>query len=269
MLSRLKNTGKILSILLGLYILLSVGFYLLQERIIFQADSLSSDFAYHFDQPFEEYFIPTPDGDSLNALLFTTDQKPIGFILYCHGNADNLKRWGVYASDFTRLGYTVLMFDYRGYGKSSGSPSEENLYADAATVWNWALSNFKIEKMILFGRSLGAAAASNLATHVQPDLLILETPFDEIKNAVFPPFIPNVYVLPFKFRFSNSTFLPDVHCKKVIIHGTNDWVVPLSSANRLKPFLKADDRFVVIEGGSHNNLREFDLYHTTLKEVLQ
>jgi len=259
---------KGLGIILISYAVIAIGVYLLQDKIIFQPDSLPLDYSFTFNQPYREYFIPTHDGESLNALLFTTSQPSNGLILYFHGNANNLQRWGEYAVDFTNLGYEVLMMEYRGFGKSSGIPTEENLYKDASNLLRWAKSNVPHSRLIIYGRSLGSAVASHLATEVTPALLILETPFNEVKGVVYPLFRPFLYFLPERHTFSNEGNLLKVKCRKVIIHGTDDWVVALSSALKLKPLLGPKDKFVIIEEGGHKNLRDFELYHATLKEVL-
>ena len=260
-------------LLLVLHLCTSIILLLFQDSIIFQRTSLSKNyiFTFHRDSSqakLEEYFITTEDGVVLNALLFRTKLNSKGLILYFHGNADNLQRWGQCAVDFTKLGYDILMVDYRGYGKSTGKPTEHDLYKDALTVLHWSQSNIKHDRLIIYGRSLGSAVASNLATAVTPDLLILETPFDELKGAVYEPLKPLLYFLPLHSSFANKHFLPKVKCKKVIIHGTKDQVVPLSSALRLKPLLEDGDRFVIIEGGSHRNLRDFESYHIALAEAL-
>jgi len=253
--------AKILGILGLVYGVAALGFNLFQDQFVFQSEPLPKSHAYKFDQPFEEHFVATETGDTLNALLFRTTQPSKGLILYFHGNADNLQRWGQYAIDFTSLGYDIFMMDYRGYGKSTGTPSETSMYSDAQLVLAWAKANMPYTKLIIYGRSMGSAVASNLATTALPDLLILETPFDELKSAL--------YTFSSKYNFPTNQFLSGVTCKKIIIHGTADWVVPISSALRLKPLLKADDQFVIIEGGSHNNLRDFSDYHKTLEEALK
>ena len=257
---KIKFAGIVFGSVLLLYVVALAGFYVFQEKFIFQSESLPADHVFKFDQKFEEHTIQTEDGQSLSALLFKADSSK-GLILYFHGNAGNLQRWGKYAPDFTSLGYDILMIDYRGYGKSTGLPTEENLYTDAQTILKWAQQNLKHARLIFFGRSLGSAVATNLAVYKTPDLLILETPFDELSSVL--------YSFPSRFDFQNNLNLPKVNCRKVIIHGTDDSVVPLSSALKLKPILKDGDRFVVIEGGSHNDLSEFKEYHQTLKEVLQ
>jgi uncharacterized protein len=260
-------------IVLLLHFSASIILIFFQDNIIFQGKTLAKNYIFTFQRDssqakLEEYFIKTEDGEDLNILLFKSKLKSKGLILYFHGNADNLQRWGRYAADFTKLGYDILMMDYRGYGKSTGQPNEHDLYNDALTVLHWSQTNIKYDRLIIYGRSLGSAVASNLATAITPDLLILETPFDELKGAVYEPLKPLLYLLPLHSSFSNKTFLPKVKCKKIIIHGTNDQVVPLSSAMRLKPLLEDSDLFVIIEGGSHRNLRDFEEFHKTLAEVL-
>ncbi|MBP9925232.1 MAG: alpha/beta hydrolase [Cyclobacteriaceae bacterium] len=256
----LKKVARIAGILAVGYAIAYGAFFLLEDKFIFYSKSLPSDHVFEFNQPFQEYFIKTDSKDSLNALLFKTAEPSRGLILYFHGNADNLQRWGNYAIDFTQLGYDILMIDYRGYGKSSGKPTEAILYNDAQVVSDWAKENIDYTNLIIYGRSLGTAVATNLASTVNPDLLILETPFDKINSVL--------YGFTSTYTFSNAHHIKEVTCPIVIIQGTQDWVVPMYSAERLKPFLKKDDHFVAIEGGSHNNLRDFKLYHETLKSVL-
>ncbi len=240
-----------------------------QDSLIFQRKGLSGEYTFKFSESFEEYFIKTSDGEALNALLFKASGPSKGFILYFHGNADNLQRWGNYAVDFTSLDYDILMFDYRGYGKSTGTPNENVLYDDAQTVLDWAKEHSNFSRLIIYGRSLGAAVASHLATTAKPDLLFLETPFSELKGAVSFPLKPVLQFFPLHYQFSNKSYLSSVVCKKIIIHGTNDWVVPLSCALELKPLLGVDDEFVIIEGGGHRNLRDFAEFHKVLAENLK
>jgi len=245
----------------------AIACYIFQDKLIFQADTLPRDYQFSFNQPYEEHFISTPDNKEINALWFKPSQKAKGLVIYFHGNADNLQRWGQFAADITVLGYEVLMIDYRGYGKSSGTPAESTLYKDATLVWNWAKLQTEHEKIVIYGRSLGSAIASHLATEVQPDLLILETPFDELKNASVLRYL--FYFIPLKTKFATKEYLGKVKGKIVIFQGTDDWVVSLASAGRLKPLLKETDEFIMIPEGGHRNLRDFDLYHTKLASVLQ
>jgi len=261
--------SKILGIGFGIYLFLSLSFYFFHEKLVFRPDRLKRDYAFSFDQSFEEFFIPMKDGVEVNALLFKSSESAKGLILYFHGNKDNVQRWAHYAQDLTNHGYDVLMTDYRGYGKSGGKPSEAAFYSDAESVYDWAKSSFDYNTIVLYGRSLGTAVASNLAISVQPEVLILETPFDELWGVVYPIFQPTVYFIRPRIQFSNAAHLQSVNSRKVIIHGTSDWVVPFSSAERLKPYLTEEDEFIRIEGGGHNNLSDFPEFHNALARVLQ
>ncbi len=247
--------------------MLLVLFYIFYENIVFQRTTLPKNHRFEFDTPHEEFFVNTTGGDSLNVLRFKTDRAARGMVFYLHGNADNLTRWGTYAVDFTRLGYDVVMFDYRGYGKSSGTPNDQNIYADAWTIFEWVESHFDYPNIVFYGRSLGSAVASRLATTQDPDLLILETPFARFGDVIWP-LMPALSIFPINADFSNLDNVKKIECRKAIFHGTNDWVVPLSSALKLKPLLGPSDEFIVIEGGGHKNLREFQSYHEHLEAIL-
>lgn len=259
-----------------LFVLLSLfTTYMLQDLFIFQPTKLDQDYQFAFDQPFEEHFIVVPSAqesngkeERINTLWFKSKGPSKGLILYFHGNRGNLTRWGTYAQDLTIHGYDVLMIDYRGYGKSSGRPTEAGFYVDAELVLGWAQSKIQYTKLIIYGRSLGAAVASMLATKIQPDLLILETPFDEILGVIWDPLQPLARLLPARNVFSNKDHLANVHCRKLIFHGTADRIVPLNSALGLKPFLGPLDEFIIIPEGGHRNLRTFPEYQLKLAEAL-
>lgn len=247
------------------YILVTGIAYLFQKNFIYQTDTLEEDYPFHFENNFKEVNIPSAEGETLNGLIFEPDSGTSkGLILYFHGNADNMQRWGNYSVDFTRLGYTVLMIDYSGYGKSTGSPSEKILYQNAEDTWLWAQENLPSEKNIIYGRSLGAAVSSNLATKHTADLLILETPFYRMLQDHLKIFFP----LGLRCEFPNYANIPQINYPIIILQGTNDWVVSYNSAEKLATLLKPTDRFEVIEGGDHKNLREFDKYHLILEEIL-
>ena len=240
----------------------------IHQRIIFQGTPLPRHYRFEFDYPFEEYQIPTPDGEWLHLLFFPVKGNVRGQIIYFHGNAGNLQRWGRYASDLLALRYEVLMLDYRGFGKSTGTPSEITMYRDASTVLQWAKENLDFDRPNFYGRSLGTAAAAALAVQEQPDTLVLETPFDHLESIIWPVAKPFLQVLPLAYEFPTREFLSQYQGRAVIFHGTRDIVTPLSSALRLKPLLLSEDDFLIIPGGTHWNLRSFRQYHDRLAEVL-
>jgi uncharacterized protein len=254
-------------IILSVILILIFSLYAFQDKIIFRAVKLDKEYAFQFTRPFTEYSIATPDSNTINLLWFHTNSLPKGIVFYFHGNAGNLQRWGNYTDDLTRLGYEVVMMDYRGYGKSTGAPSEQNLYEDSELIYRWSMTQKHPKRIIIYGRSLGTPVATQLAAKVQPELLILETPFDELKGVLPEFFQPLQFFL--RHTFPTREFITHVNGKKIIFHGTSDNVVPLRSALRLKPLIKSSDEFIIIEGGNHRNLRTYEIYQQKLTEALQ
>ena len=259
-----KSLAFISSLATG-YIFLVLGLYVLQDKIIFQGTDLSEDYEFKFEQPFVELEIKSSTELFINTLIFSpTTSENKGTILYFHGNADNMQRWGAYAVDFTKRGYQVIMIDYSGFGKSEGSATEEQLYQNAEDVWSWAQHHLKTKNFIIYGRSLGTGVAAHLASNHKASQLILETPFYELAQERYRIFFP----LGLNSEFPTYKYLPQIDYPIRIIQGTDDWIVPLSSAQKLKPLLKPSDQFFVIEKGGHKNLRSFEEYHQILEEIL-
>lgn len=253
---------------LVLYVLIISLVYLFQDKIIFQPKKLPKDYSFQFDNPYEEIWLKTSDQEQINALHFVVE-APKGVVLYLHGNKGNLQRWANYYEDFLGRGYDFLAIDYRGFGKSSGKPSEAGLYEDARTAYDWLLKKYDAAQIIIYGRSLGTGVASQLATEVDARLLILETPYNTIQGAFVHSFPILWYPFPFKSVFSNEANLQAVEEPVFIFQGTNDYVVPYASASLLKPYLKTEDAFFTIEGGGHKNLNSFPLYYQYLDQIIR
>jgi len=149
--------------------------YFIQEKMIFLPTKLPQDYRYSFRHDFEEINLKTDDGFVLNSIHFK-QLKPKGLILYFHGNAGDLSRWGNITSFFADKNYDVLVMDYRTYGKSTGKLSEDALHNDAQLFYEYALERYDESDIILYGRSLGTGIATKLAANNNPDRLILETP---------------------------------------------------------------------------------------------
>lgn len=115
----------ILYIILG-YLALAAIIYFVQEYFIFKPEKLHANFKYIYDVPFKELFFEVEQGVSINGLHFTVD-KPLGLVLYFHGNSRSIKGWAKYAKDFLRYKYDVVLVDYRGFGKSTGKRSEKDM----------------------------------------------------------------------------------------------------------------------------------------------
>jgi alpha-beta hydrolase superfamily lysophospholipase len=244
--------------------------YFLQEKMIFLPRPLAADHEYSFSERFEEFDLKAPDGGLLNALYFPVENAK-GLILYYHGNAGNLDRWGKIVSYFPPQGYAVIVMDYRGYGKSQGKRNEQTLRQDALLFYQHARDlGFKEEEIIVYGRSLGASIATYVASQKQPSQLVLETPFYNLTDVAQHrfPFLPVQKLL--KYRFPSDQFIKSVDCPVTIFHGTEDQVVPIDSGKKLYDAIGDNPaRFYTIEGGKHNNLIEFDSFREGLAETLE
>jgi fermentation-respiration switch protein FrsA (DUF1100 family) len=158
--------------------------------------------------------------------------------------------------------------DYRGYGQSGGSiAGEAQLHADMAAVYTWVAARYPEEQVVLYGRSLGSGLAARLAAEHRPRLLILESPFyslEAIARRQFP-FVP-----PFLLKYPLRTWswIGQVGCPVMIIHGTADEVVPFADGERLAASVAAPLRFYPVAGGGHNDLARFPAYWEAIDEIL-
>ena len=167
------------------------GWMLLQQpgMIFFPYRDLAaapSDWGYAY----EDVFVTTDDRVRLHGWYIPHPQAQ-RVVLFFHGNAGNISHRGDSVAIFQRLGLNVFIFDYRGYGRSEGSPSEQGLYRDAAAAWRYLTETrgFDAREIVLFGRSLGGAVAAQLAAVQQPGALILESTLSSARDfarSVFP-----------------------------------------------------------------------------------
>ncbi|MEM6358512.1 MAG: alpha/beta hydrolase [Bacteroidota bacterium] len=260
----MKRASKLLLIILSPYIIIVLGLYLAQQRLIFLPGKLPADYDHSFQRSFEELFIETEDGAVLNALHFKADNAK-GLVVYYHGNAGDLSGWGYVANGFPD--YDVLMLDYRCYGKSTGEISEAALYSDAELFYEEAKKLFPESSIIVYGRSLGATFAAYAAARHTPAKLVLETPFYNLTDIVKSQywFLPVDLLL--RFKFPTSEFIGAVKCPVTVIHGTDDQVVSYESGQKLFNAVKAEKEFVTIPDGGHNNLGQFEEYHQAIERV--
>lgn len=260
------TTLRLLALIALAYTLGCGMLVMLQERLIFFPQRDPPGTRYAFGLPGEEVWIPVA-GASLHTLWFRVPE-PHGVILYLHGNAGSLQSWGAVGPNLAARGYDVLIVDYRGYGQSTGRISgEAQLHADMAVVYAWVLERYPEQQVVLYGRSLGSGLAARLAAEHTPRLLILESPFyslEAIARRQFP-FVP-----PFLLRYPLRTWswIGAARAPVVIIHGTDDKVVPFADGERLAAAVRSPLRFVTVPGGGHNDLAAFPAYDEVLDAVL-
>jgi fermentation-respiration switch protein FrsA (DUF1100 family) len=265
----MQRFRRLAKVLLFIYALITIMLYLLQEKLIFLPSKLPVDFEYSFSHDFEEINLKTEDDVILNAIHFK-QVNPKGLILYFHGNAGDLSRWGDITSFFVDKEYDVLVMDYRTYGKSTGKLSEEALHDDAQLFYDYALKQYNETQIILYGRSLGTGIAANLASKNKPNKLILETPYYSLLDIAKErfPFLPLNWLM--KYKLLSHVFIQTVTCPIIIFHGTNDTIVPYKSGKRLFDSIPHKIiKFYTVDRGEHNNLIEFKAYLEGIDEVLR
>ncbi len=251
----------------GAFVLLVVGAYLVQERFIFKPEKLPTNFIYKYDAPFREVNFQPEPGVNIHGLHFFID-NPKGLILYFHGNSRSVKGWAKYARDFYRYQYDVVLVDYRGFGKSIGKRSEKGMLDDMQFVYRQLAGQYPEDHLLVYGRSLGSGFATKVASDNDPRYLILDAPFFSfIKVAErFLPFLPHKFLLRYHLR--TDLWIRKVKCHTYIIHGTKDWLIPISQSEKLQKLNPEMITLIRIEGGGHNNLPTFPKYHNFVRDIL-
>lgn len=259
--------STLLYIIIG-YALLLVVVYLIQERFIFKPEKLKQDFKYKYEAPFTELFFDVEPGVRINGLHFTVD-KPLGLILYFHGNSRSIKGWAKYAKDFYRYKYDVVLVDYRGFGKSTGKRNEKDMLNDMQFVYKSLAAQYDEQHLIVYGRSLGSGFAAKVASDNKPRYLILDAPYFSFKKVVerFLPILPMRLLLRFQLR--TDLWIKKVSCHTYILHGTKDWLIPISNSEKLQALNPRLITLIRIQGGGHNNLPTFNEYHNFIRDILQ
>lgn len=265
----MKRLKIILLVLLGVYLLSGIGLYFLQEKFIFLDEQLPQDFQFEFSSQFEEVELTAADGASLHGLHFTHHSSK-GLILYFHGNAQSLKRWGKVVQYHHSLGYDVLVMDYRGFGKSTGKRSQEALLSDALIWYDYAAKRYAEDQITVYGRSLGTGLATYVAGKKEPLRLMLETPYHDFQSLAqrYYPVFPVGIAL--RFNFKSHEYVKGIKCPIYIYHGTEDEVVPYSHGYKLYKEIKPGQaEMMTIPGGKHKNLVEFEGFRKAVERVLK
>jgi fermentation-respiration switch protein FrsA (DUF1100 family) len=204
--------------------------------------------------PLEDVWFQSSDGTKLFG-WYVEQAATSAVVLWCHGNAGNIINRLENLRELYRLGLSVFLFDYRGYGRSHGSPSEEGLYEDAFGAYDYLTRTRMIrpERIVLFGRSLGAAVAAEVASHKPAAGLILESPFPSIEAVAKFHYggVPVHWLISAEFRLIDR--LPQLSLPKLIVHGDQDEIIPIELGRQVFEAAKPPKSFYVIKGADHNN----------------
>lgn len=205
---------------------------------------------------YEEAWFVADDGVKLHG-WYVPGEPGRPLILFCHGNAGNIShRIDNLLLLLRRLGLSVLIFDYRGYGRSEGRTSEEGTYSDARGAWRWLQQRgWQPQQLIFFGRSLGAGVAVQLALEAPPAALVLETPFPSIA-AMGWHHNPILYLLLgwlLDARYDSFNKIGRIHVPLLLFQGDRDTIVPEKMARRLFERANEPKTYYRIEGADHND----------------
>ena len=205
---------------------------------------------------FQAVTLRTADGEAL-AGWFVPASTARGTLLYLHGNGGNIGHRLDQIEVFHRLGLNVFIIDYRGYGASSGKPSEDGTYQDALAAWTYLTQQKRLapERIVLFGESLGGSIAAWLAARQPPAGLVIYASFTsvpEIAQALYPMFPASRLV---RYRYDTRAALGNVNCPVLILHSPKDEIIPFSHGQALLEAAHEPKRLVQLRGGHNDALQ--------------
>ena len=226
------------------------------EQVLIYPQSVTPSFAVvDSTSAGQQVWIETEDRQRLDARYFAHSQ-PQAVVLYCHGNVGTVDKWSVLAERLSRQHrLSILVFDYRGFGRSSGIASERGILQDAEAARKWLASKNEInpEEIVLMGRSLGGAVAVDLATNGGARGLILESTFPSLpevaeKHAswLFPAWNMTQ-------RMNSAEKIKSYHGPLLQSHGDSDRLIPLSLGEELYAAAPGMKKFIIVPNGTHND----------------
>ena len=243
-------------------LLLAVGYVLIAGCMFIAQDSLvyfpqmgrehvATPASYRL--PYEDLSIATEDGEKLHAWWIPAPARRGSVVLF-HGNAGNISHRLDYARMFSGLGYDTLLVDYRGYGRSTGSPSEEGTYRDATASWRWLVDTKRIpaNEITVFGESLGGAVACWLAERQKPRALVLASTFTSVPDLGSEAYRFLPVRLLSRFKYDTRDCLSRVEAPVLVVHSPRDDIVPYAHGERLYATAREPKSFMKIDGG-HND----------------
>ncbi|MGA1825295.1 MAG: alpha/beta hydrolase [bacterium] len=213
---------------------------------------------------YEEVYFTSADGIRLSG-WFVPVKEARSVVLFCHGNAGNISHCIDTVQQYARLGLSSFLFDYRGYGKSDGKPSEQGTYRDAEAAWNYLVQkrNISSTEIIIIGRSLGGPIAAWLSRKHTPKGLVLESTFTTIRDigAELYPCLPVKFIT--NLGYKTIEYIRQVDCPILIVHSNEDRMIPIDHGRKLFAAAHEPKDFLEISG-THN-----EGYFTSEKQYLK
>jgi fermentation-respiration switch protein FrsA (DUF1100 family) len=271
------NTAIGLAVGYGAIVALAFAF---QDQLLFQPSSRLLATPDDAGMSYETVTLDTDDGETLHGWWIpapdvsretSPDASAEHTLLFFHGNAGNISGRLESVQQFHQLGLNVLIVDYRGYGQSTGSPSEEGIYRDAEACWAYLTETQNVvpQDVVVFGRSMGGGAATWIASQRRPGAVILESVFTNVPDigAHHYSFLP-VRALATN-QFDNEARVAEIEAPTLHIHSREDRVVPFELGRQVYEAAAEPKQFLEIEGG-HNDgfLVSADEYLRTIDDFL-
>ena len=263
---------KLLLAVLACYAVLVLVVYLMQARMLYLADVPGRSLEHtpaDIGAEFRDVSIETADGVRLHGWYVPGDSDRV--LLFFHGNAGNISHRLESIRQYRQLGLSVLIIDYRGYGQSEGRTTEQGIYQDAEAAWRYLTEANKTpaNRIIVFGRSMGASAAAYLAARHRPLALIVESSFTSVPDIAreYYPWLPVRWLS--RLRHSAEEFVARSKSPVLVIHSRDDEIVPFHHGEAI--FNAAGEPKALIESrGTHNDafLRDEPNYLSGLRSFL-
>jgi hypothetical protein len=253
----------VISILVLFLIVLPVGFFMLrrfESSVVFHPERAPLGGVWRAPAGAEEVWFRTADGLRLYGWFFRAGARPpAATVVYAHGNGGNVSYCDWVGPALARRGFDVLLFDYRGYGRSEGETAgERGLYADADAAYDFVTRErgASPRQVVLYGQSLGTAAAADVASRRECGALVLESGLSsaaDMAGVIFPR-LPRFVRGLTKNKLDTAGKLPRVGCPVLVAHGDRDEVIPLAQGRRLFDAAPGRKSLRVVEGAGHNDL---------------
>lgn len=241
-----------------------------QERLLFEPEPLPLDDPICSDDDTREFFIEVPGARLSVAHL--KRENPRGVFFFLHGNSGNLKKWFQELDAFRQANFDVVMFDYRGFGKSGGCiESEQQLRADVQAVWEHFAPMYEGKRVVISGQSLGTGLAAGLAAHLcaegrAPDLTLLVSPYSSMK-ALAAELYPWVPVQVLRYPLHTLEHAAKLLGPVMLIHGDKDELIPIHHSETLaKSFRSA--QLLRVTGAGHSDVHQFPSVRQALLSAL-
>ena len=252
----------------AIYVLILVFMWVTQERLIFLPHVGRDHIATPSDigLTWQPVTLTTADNVQLDA-WWIPHQEPRATLLFLHGNAGNISHRLPSLAQFHQLRLSVLILDYRGYGRSEGVPSEAGTALDADAGWRWLheQSGQDSERFIIFGRSLGSAVAAELASRTDAAALILESPFRSIPDLgqQIYPWLPVRQLA--RIHYPTIEYVTQRDMPLLVIHSQDDEIIPFSEGEQVYQNANPPKQLLVIRGGHNTGFLESETIY--LQEI--